>query len=305
MSHSNSVELVNNQGWDSRILVCRNDELVDTFIVVSERFVVLIDTVINPTSAAKMVEFAQPYLRNGRTLLVVNTHADYDHAWGNQLFVGRTARHTAPIIATRLCAAYLQGAQARESLAQKQAKEPEIFGEVQLTPPTLLFDETFCIQGGDLTLELFATPGHTDDHLSIYIPEISTLLAADGAELPYPFARTVDGLSAMRASLAEMAARNAQFVLYCHAPVTIGSQLLFDNIAYFDAIEAHCRQLLASGSIAIPDDDSALIAQVGCTYEEVTPKGEAWDKVSAYYRLQGHAQQIRMMLHYLKQTRSG
>ncbi|MEZ4656440.1 MAG: MBL fold metallo-hydrolase [Caldilineaceae bacterium] len=302
MSHSNNLILVENQGWDQRILVCRNDELVDTFIVVTAQYVVLIDTVINPATAAKMVEYAQPYVTGGRALLVVNTHADYDHAWGNQLFAGPEARYPAPIIATLLCAEQFGTPEVAESLAQRQEKEPAIFGEIKLTPPTLLFDETLTIQGGDLTLELFATPGHTVDHLSIYIPEIRTLLAADAAELPYPLARTVDGLPAMRTSLAKMAALETDFVLYCHAPVTIGGQLLRDNMAYFDALEAHCQRWLDQGPVAIADDDATLITQVGCPYDAMVPQDGAWAQVHPYYRVQGHAVQIRMMLEHLQKS---
>ena len=179
MPHTNTVELVPNQGWDERILVCRNGALVDTFIVVTTRYVVLVDTVINTTTARHMVNYAQPYLTDGRQLLVVNTHADYDHAWGNQLFVGANAEFPAPILATRRCAEQFALPNAADPLKERQAAEPAIFGEVILTPPTILFDETLTIDGGDLTLELFATPGHTVDHLAIYLPQIATLLAAD------------------------------------------------------------------------------------------------------------------------------
>ena len=51
MSHTNSVELVKNEGWDERILVLRNDKLVDTFIVVTEKYVVVVDTMINEKTA--------------------------------------------------------------------------------------------------------------------------------------------------------------------------------------------------------------------------------------------------------------
>ncbi|MBE2224587.1 MAG: MBL fold metallo-hydrolase, partial [Anaerolineae bacterium] len=248
MSHSNSVELVKNEGWDERILVLRNGELVDTFIVVSEKYVVVVDTMINAETAVSLLNHAQAHLTN-RHLLVINTHADYDHAWGNQVF-------NVPIIGTHQCADLLHSAKTRERLAHMQAQEPDIFNNVRLTPPTILFEETLTLHGGDLTLELFATPGHTCDHLSIYIPEIDTLLAADAAEVPFPFARTTDGLPHMRESLEKLADFNAQTVLYCHAPVTIGSQLLHDNIAYFDKVEDHCREALAQGMPAQPDENA-------------------------------------------------
>ncbi|MBK8797460.1 MAG: hypothetical protein IPM07_14410 [Anaerolineales bacterium] len=56
MAHTNNLTLLPNQGWDERILICRNDELVQVFIVVTDRYVVLVDTLINPATAQKLVE---------------------------------------------------------------------------------------------------------------------------------------------------------------------------------------------------------------------------------------------------------
>src|SRR5215210_2275081 len=113
---ADSVSLVPNQGWDPRILVCRWGTLVDTFIVVSERYVVLIDTLINRRTAEALLEMARPHLV-GRQLLAVNTHADWDHAWGNHVFAGPVAALTAPIIASRHCAERLRSEEARQKLA--------------------------------------------------------------------------------------------------------------------------------------------------------------------------------------------
>lgn len=302
MPHTNTLELVPNQGWDERILVCRNGALVDTFIVVTTRYVVLVDTVINPTTARLMLDHARPYLTQGRQLLVVNTHADYDHAWGNQLFAGPQAEFPAPIIATRLCAEQFQDPEVLASLQQRQAREPAIFNEVVLTPPTVLFEERLWIDGGDLTLELFATPGHTADHLAIYLPEIATLLAADGGELPFPMARTVDGLPTMRQSLARMAALNPKTVLYCHAPVTIGPRLLLDNIAYFNTLEDRCRVALARGGPSDPPADVDVAALVDFPFEKAVPAGEFAAFLNDHHRTAWHPQQIRMMLAYLAQV---
>jgi glyoxylase-like metal-dependent hydrolase (beta-lactamase superfamily II) len=157
------------------------------------------------------------------------------------------------------------------------------------------------IDGGDLTLDFFPTPGHTVDHYSLFIPEINTLLAADAAEVPYPMARTPDGMPAMRQSLAQLAALNAETVLYCHAPVTIGSQLLHDNQAYFDKIEEKCRAALARGMSAEPEETADVISLVDCTFAEAVPAGEHWQNIHEYYQTKGHAQQIRTMLYNLAQ----
>jgi len=183
---TDTVSLVPNQGWDARILVCRCGTLVDTFIVVSDRYVVLIDTLINRRTAEALLEIARPYLA-GRQLLAVNTHADWDHAWGNHVFDGPSALLPTPIIASRLCAERLRSEAAQLKLAEMRASEPGRFGDVVLTPPSLLFEQQLVIDGGDLTLQLFATPGHKPDHIAIFIPEIRTLLPGDAAELPFPF----------------------------------------------------------------------------------------------------------------------
>ncbi|MDT8304670.1 MAG: MBL fold metallo-hydrolase [Anaerolineae bacterium] len=292
MAHTNEVELVTNTGWDERILVCRNGELVYTTIVVSRRYVVIVDTMINEATAGKLLELAQPYLGEDRTLLVVNTHADYDHCWGNQLF----AEVGVPIIGRFLSVPIFSQPDSVAFLEQMRNNEPGIFGAVIPTPPTVLFDETLTIDGGDLTLELFPTPGHTLDHLSIYIPEISTLLAADAAEVPYPVARTAAGLPAMRRSLARLAGVQAETVLYCHAPVMMGAQLLHDNIAYFDKLEAACRAALERGVPADPPAGADVIALVGLPYAAAVPDGEAWQNVHGYYRSEGHTHQLRQML---------
>lgn len=305
MAHTNELQLIENGGWDERILVCRNGELVDTFIVLTERFVVLVDTVINPQTAGQMLAWARPYLQNGRQLLVVNTHADYDHCWGNQLFAGETAVQPAPIIGSHRSPAKFQQAEAMAYLAKMKELEPEVFGEVIFTPPTLLIHDKFVIDGGDLTLVLLPTPGHTDDHYSLYLPEIKTILAADAAELPYPMARTPEGLPQMRESLASLAALDAETVLYCHAPVTIGRQLLVDNIAYFNAIEARCRAALAGGMLPMPGEDADVIALVNCGYETAVPDTPEWHAVHDYYKTTGHASQIRAMLHWLAATQRG
>lgn len=299
MPHTNKVELLPNAGWDERILVCQNGRLVSTFIVVTQRYVVLVDTLINVATAEQMVAFACPSLDPGRQLLVINTHADYDHAWGNQLFAGATAKYPAPIFGSRLCAEFLRGP---ETLNEQQllANEPEIFGDLIRIAPTITFDHDLWIDGGDLSLHLFPTPGHTSDHLSIYIPEINTLLAGDAAELPYPAARTPNGLSAMRKSLATLAALNASSVLYCHAPVGIGPQLLHDNIAYFDQIEAHCRAAIQQGRLPTDDPVADLATLIDLPFAKAVPATVPWQSVHEWYRTKGHAEQIQTMLTWLQ-----
>lgn len=292
MDHTNDVQLVENAGWDERILLCRNGELVDTTILITQRYVIVVDTMINPATGEALLDLARPYLDGRRSLLAVNTHADYDHCWGNQTF----AASGAPIIGRHASVPIFSRPGSISFLEKMQEEEPDIFDGVRPTPPNVLFDETLTIDGGDLSLELFATPGHTEDHLSLYIPQIRTLLAADAAEFPFPMARTAQGFPAMRRSLSRLAALEAGTVLYCHGPVDMGAQLLRENIAYFDRLEQACRQALSRG---VPHDLPATadaIERVGLPYTAAVPDTEVWQNVHDFYQTGGHAQQLRHML---------
>lgn len=292
------VVLVPNEGWDERVLVARCGSTVDAFIVVTARYVVVVDTLLNPRTGVALLALARERLTGGRQLLVVNTHADWDHCWGNQVFAGPDAPHPAPIVANRRCAERFRPPEAESYLRRMREREPRRFGEVRLTPPTLLFDERLAIDGGDLTLELFATPGHTPDHVAIHLPAIGLLLAGDAAESPFPFARDAAGLPALRDSLARMAALDPATALYCHAPVTRGPGLLRDNIAYFDTLEARCRAALARGVPARPAGDIDVEALVGYPFAAAVPAGVATEDQPDFYR-EGHRTQIRLMLEHL------
>jgi hypothetical protein len=98
-----------------------------------------------------------------------------------------------------------------------------------------------------------------------------------------------------------MAEYKAQSALYCHAPVTIGPQLLHNNIAYYDALEVACRAALERGldTTTISNDDLPLA--LDCAFNAVAPTTGAWEKVSPYSRTERHAQQLRFMLAWLQQ----
>lgn len=298
---SPAVTLLPNQGWDRRVLVCRytfayEDYVLPmhVFIVVTERYVVLVDTLVNEVTARDLLEIARPHLA-GRQLLVVNTHADYDHAWGNQLFAA--AKTSAPIIGTCDCARRMRSQQERQLLARLQEEQPLVYGGVCLCPPSILFDDALTMDGGDLTLALFATPGHSPDHCSLYIPEIRTLLAGDAAESPFP-SPGAGGLVDLRTSLAKLEALYARSALYCHAPVDAGPALVRDNIEYFEELETRCRMALAQGAPAELRTEADVETMIGFPYAEAVPPGaEAWAE-PRFYR-PAHRASIRAMLAHL------
>lgn len=273
METQHTVELVPNAGWDPRIQVFQYGRLVTAFAVVSERYVVLIDTLVNLDTAQTMLSAVADELP-GRQLLVINTHADWDHSWGNALFAGPGARHPAPIVAHRLCRERLLADEAQQELREMQQRDPDLFADLRLQPPTLVFDGHLTIDGGDLRLELLHTPGHQPDHISIWLPELRTLFVGDAAEVPLPYVAHPQTLPDLRVSQVRLLALEPERVLYCHAHRATragddGLHVLRDNIAYFDTLEQRVRAALAAGQLPAQPAAEELEALIDFPFEQV------------------------------------
>ena len=105
---------------------------------------------------------------------VVNTHGHWDHAFGNARFL------PTPIWGHVRCATMIvdRGEEMRARLIPEFPDEP--FDEVELTPPSELFDESATIDLGDRQVELrYLGRGHTDNDIVITVPDASVLLAGD------------------------------------------------------------------------------------------------------------------------------
>lgn len=284
-------------GVDPRVRLFRCGHEVDTCAVVTERYVVVVDTMATPALAAGIMDYLGNAL-TGRGLLVVDTHADWDHAWGNATFATPGGRYPAPIIGHEETRRRLLDPEEEEYLRAKARAEPR-FSEVRLVAPTITFTDGLRIDGGDLTLELIPTPGHTPDHVSVWIPELRLALAGDAAERPIPYVNEPGDLPLLRASLARLAALDPAAVIPCHGG-TSDPALLTRNLAYVDTLERHARAALDEDRI--PPDWSArddLPAQVGLPFETMAEDvlGEPED-VILFYRA-SHLRAVRAMLTHL------
>jgi glyoxylase-like metal-dependent hydrolase (beta-lactamase superfamily II) len=115
---------------------------------------------------------------------------------------------------------------------------PGRFDEVVPTPPSILFgDAGLVLDGGDLTIELIPTPGHTRRPRVAVRPELDLVLAGDAAEVPFPHVDTGAGLVRARASLQRLMTLGARHVLPCHGGTT-DPVVLERNLAWLDAVAA-------------------------------------------------------------------
>lgn len=244
-----------NGGWDSRIHCAKCGDLVRAYLIVCRRFVLVYDTLLGPRSGAWLRQSALD-LSQGRPLLVVNSHADWDHYFGNMSF-------PEPILGSRLCSERIRGGVGAAELEKKRQEHPDCYKPVVLVPPTVALDGEASLDGGDLTVRLLPTVGHRPDHLALWIPEIRTLFPGDCVEDPVPLVdedstpdqRTV---SELIESLERLKALEPDWVLANHATPEAGTGRIDANLDYLRELK---RQAARASSLeelrqALPPESS-------------------------------------------------
>jgi len=250
MSITKSVLYIPEMSYDPRVRVFRKkfeasgefDGMeVDAYVIITDRYVVVCDTLLCPEDAAEMMQMVEGECA-GRQILVVNSHADWDHSWGNAYFISEQSEHPIPIIAHDYCRTRLLSEEEQTGLADFQ-KRYSLFQNVTLVPPTLTFDQHFTIHGGDLTIELLPAPGHHPDHIAVWLPELRWLLAFDAAEVPFPILEDAPAVPSMFTTLEHFLRLQPARMLCSHGKTT-SPALAKENLDYFREVERRSRQWL-------------------------------------------------------------
>jgi glyoxylase-like metal-dependent hydrolase (beta-lactamase superfamily II) len=182
----------------------------------------LIDTLLRPSDLDGVQEIVASH---GKPLYIVNSHADWDHWWGNGAFPG------APVVAHRLTYER-QLREGRRQLTAKQRTDGS-FAEVILRPATITFDGWMQFDLGGIHLELSPLAGHVHDQIVAYIPEHRLLFAADAAEDPIPL--VTEGPVAPWARALRAWAGKARTVVPAHGAIG-GPALLERNAGYLEGL---------------------------------------------------------------------
>jgi glyoxylase-like metal-dependent hydrolase (beta-lactamase superfamily II) len=189
-------------------------------VLTGDRYTIVFDTLYSPRDMAAVLDLAA---QRRRPVLVIDSHADYDHAWGNGAFPN------ASIVGHIACRERLvaEGPQ----LDEKRREDPDEYATSRLIPPDIVFDHTLSIDAGGFTVVLHHLPGHTRDCLVAHVPEQRLLLTGDTAELPFPLLG--DGpIDDWIAALERWAADpRVETVIPAHGPVS-GTELLRANARY-------------------------------------------------------------------------
>jgi glyoxylase-like metal-dependent hydrolase (beta-lactamase superfamily II) len=263
---------------------------VDAYIIITERYLVIFDTLLCPEDSEIMMHMVKDQII-GRQLLVVNSHADWDHCWGNAYFTGY---HATPIIAHNHSLTRMQSEEARQELIDFKQRYP-VFHHVELIPPTITFNEGLTILGGDLTIELIPAPGHRTDHIAAWIPLLSLLLAFDAVENPLPSIENAEAVPSMFATLERFVSMQPERVLCSHGKST-SSALVNKNLEYLREIERRSRAYLQKRHPA--NDDLEHAAEI-IHYPLDRVIGDSAEPFDRTYYSWAHNQNVRSLFQWL------
>lgn len=165
-------------------------------LVVGENNSLLIDTLWDLKHTQTMLDAMDPLLRNAPLELLVNTHADGDHFWGNELvadidsITSAAARSEMEHHKPKSMLAFEKIGHALKQIPLGHAKNvghwfsamclPYSFDEVTHTPATQTFSGTIWKEVGGRKFQLIEVgPAHTTGDLMVYVPDARTLFAGD------------------------------------------------------------------------------------------------------------------------------
>jgi len=115
---------------------------------------------------------------------VANTHAHFDHSFGNARF-GPGSDFDAPIYGHRRVPAHLAEYEQPmlDDWIARRVEPVDDWREVVITPPGVLVDEHMTLDLGDRGVDLrHLGRGHTDNDLLVHVPDADTWLAGDLVE---------------------------------------------------------------------------------------------------------------------------
>lgn len=206
-------------------------------VIVGNQWAVVIDTLAIPEETLELRRFIEEEL-NIPVRYIINTHHHADHSWGNCFFPG------AYVIAHELCRKEM--AEHGNEALKVAAEHDQQFKQTKLILPQFTFNSgTISLEVGKKTLNIFHTPGHSLDSISVLASEDRILFAGD-AILPVPFIADGD-INEMRKSLAMIREIPLENMVQGHGDVILRGEVqetVDENLAYLDKIESAVKNLL-------------------------------------------------------------
>ena len=224
--------------------------LNNTGFIVGRESVTVVDTCFTEARTRAFLQSLENVTRRPlRTL--VNTHHHGDHTHGNYLLPNAT------IIAHRLCREMV----IETGLHTLHPLFPSVeWGQLELAPPTVTFDDRLEIYIDDLAMELiFVGPAHTTNDIIGWIPERKVLFTGDLIfNQGNPFA-AMGSITGWLRALETLRGLGAETIVPGHGPVC-GPELIDDMAAYLHFVQAVARNGFDAGVSAL---DAARQSDLG------------------------------------------
>jgi len=264
--------------------------LANAGLIVDGDQTLLVDTLIDLPMTNEMLETMRDAVPAAKRIeKLVNTHANADHTWGNQLV------KEAEIIASKGCAEEFDHF-LPETLLELMGRTNEmgVFGEfleycfnafdfngIELTHPTTVFEDHHAVMIGDKKVDLYNVgPAHTRGDVLVHVPDDNLMYAGDilfvGGH-PVIWDGPVDNWRKACDKIIEL---NPDIVVPGHGPIA-GKVEVLRFRAYLDELEyevkkrfdAGMNEMEATKDIALAnfedwDDGQRVFANVAAMYRE-------------------------------------
>ncbi len=236
---------------------------VTASLIVSGRIGVMIDTLPFPEETGQIALFARRRCPDGVRYVVYTQH-QADHTYGAFMFP------RAEIIAHSLCRDILF-AKGYRALEAAKAQSPEL-GAIRLRLPTVTFNGgIFALRLPGKTLEIFPTPGHTPDSVSVILQEEKILFAGDTV-MAIPTVGDGD-IDQLRGSIEMVAALPLESIVQGHGEIILRGEIK-DNIRrslnYLDQLHTRVHKVVESGGTR---EDARRITLESCGLQRVLLSG--------------------------------
>jgi glyoxylase-like metal-dependent hydrolase (beta-lactamase superfamily II) len=221
---------------------------MNTGILHDARHAALIDPALLPDEVEDIAAFCEGQQLKVETVVI--THHHWDHCLGAARFSG------AHIVAHQAYAAQtaLDLEQTRRSIRHYY----EVEGVAPAAPfdppmPDQTVDRVIGLMMGGVPVQLFHTPGHAADHLSVYDPDAACLWAGDLlSDLEIPFVS--DRLDAFERTLGMFAAMEIHLLVPGHGSLTHDRAEITHRIegdrAYLAALRSRVEAVVLAGGTA-------------------------------------------------------
>ncbi len=219
-------------------------------VVVGEGEALLVDTLWTPALTRRMLDEVRQRVPVP-IRMVVNTHSDGDHTWGNQLLA------EAEIVATRRAAGIVREEgpaplRRLRTVAPLVGRLPRVgsfgaymawmlgpyeFGEVEVHAPAREFEDKLELEVGGRRVRLYEVgPAHTPGDLIVHVPDARTVIAGDVMFAGVHPVMWAGPTSNWIAALDRIVALDPQLVLPGHGPAgdTAPVRVLRDYLGWLE-----------------------------------------------------------------------